>query len=732
MVKSRLDEATLERIAVDTGGVYLHAAGAGLGLAELYRDYIATLEKRELDEHARAPLRASLPDAAGARLPPAAGRAARAIDAPGDRPATRRSPAVAPRRAPSRLLLALAVVSVGWLDPPRPRARGQPPLRAGKYDDAAEEYNEALVDEPDSARLHFNLGDARYKAGKYDEALASFEKVPAGDDGSGRTAQLAYNVGNTKYRQGAGARAAGAAEGARRCGARRWSAYRRALGADPDDVDAKFNHELVEQEDGGAEEEARGRAAEEAATAAGREAKAERDRRSRTSSSRARSSRRRRAATGSEAEGGSGPAAGNRKAGSSRASSSQARSRKTRSRSRNRRSSDPSPAASKQEAAEQRKPRRGRATTEASRRRREQNPSRDGQPAEPRRRGRRHRPPRPGGGGGPARRAARRRRCSRARSCGGSTGLASPSRGRIGESRRAVSGRRGARGAGRHRRAGRGDGAGAARSAPRRGGRAVRAHGGGAGDAELADVPAVPVPDGVGGAVRRSGDAALDRERTDQLVDHAPLRGDARAAKARSPSVPSRSTADGQTLQAGTVTPPGVGRRRRRRRRAGRPASPRAGGAADARLPARARPRHLDPDGRCAPCQRRPVPAGARRRLRARALSDSPTQRRDMRDGVSYQIVRVPQRAHAAPDGHGHRRSGDDDDVGAEPAAPRAATASSAARQRAADRRFRAILWSSTCCPCRRKASLPISPVPWASSPSTYARRRSTWRRAIR
>jgi Ca-activated chloride channel family protein len=48
VVKSRLDEETLKQIAVDTGGVYLHAAGASLGLAELYRDYIGTLEKREL------------------------------------------------------------------------------------------------------------------------------------------------------------------------------------------------------------------------------------------------------------------------------------------------------------------------------------------------------------------------------------------------------------------------------------------------------------------------------------------------------------------------------------------------------------------------------------------------------------------------------------------------------------------------------------------------------------
>jgi Ca-activated chloride channel family protein len=48
VVKSRLDEETLKQIAVDTGGVYLRAAGVDLGLASLYRDYIGTMEKREL------------------------------------------------------------------------------------------------------------------------------------------------------------------------------------------------------------------------------------------------------------------------------------------------------------------------------------------------------------------------------------------------------------------------------------------------------------------------------------------------------------------------------------------------------------------------------------------------------------------------------------------------------------------------------------------------------------
>jgi Ca-activated chloride channel homolog len=49
VVKSRLDEDTLKAVAVETGGVYLHAAGPSFGLAELYRDYIDTMEKRELE-----------------------------------------------------------------------------------------------------------------------------------------------------------------------------------------------------------------------------------------------------------------------------------------------------------------------------------------------------------------------------------------------------------------------------------------------------------------------------------------------------------------------------------------------------------------------------------------------------------------------------------------------------------------------------------------------------------
>lgn len=48
VVKSRLDEETLKKLALDTGGVYLHAVGTDLGLSALYREHVASMEKREL------------------------------------------------------------------------------------------------------------------------------------------------------------------------------------------------------------------------------------------------------------------------------------------------------------------------------------------------------------------------------------------------------------------------------------------------------------------------------------------------------------------------------------------------------------------------------------------------------------------------------------------------------------------------------------------------------------
>jgi Ca-activated chloride channel family protein len=141
--------------------------------------------------------------------------------------------------------VALAACSIGWLDP-HARAREASKLFAeGKYEDAAASYNEALVDDPDSALLHFNLGDAQYKQGKFTDAVNAFQQV-APDADAGRAARVAYNIGNAKYRLG---EAAASSDPKSTLGlwAEALVAYRRAMGADAADLDAKYNHELVER-----------------------------------------------------------------------------------------------------------------------------------------------------------------------------------------------------------------------------------------------------------------------------------------------------------------------------------------------------------------------------------------------------------------------------------------------------------------------------------------------------
>ena len=140
--------------------------------------------------------------------------------------------------------LALATTAAAWLDPHAKAREAARLYAAGKYDGAVQRYNEALTDHPDSALLHFNLGDAAYKSGKYTDAVNAFQQVP--DSDRVRAARTAYNVGNAKYRLGEAA-AASDPKAALGLWADALVAYRRAMGLAPDDVDTKFNHELVEK-----------------------------------------------------------------------------------------------------------------------------------------------------------------------------------------------------------------------------------------------------------------------------------------------------------------------------------------------------------------------------------------------------------------------------------------------------------------------------------------------------
>ncbi|HWP64389.1 MAG TPA: tetratricopeptide repeat protein [Candidatus Limnocylindria bacterium] len=135
------------------------------------------------------------------------------------------------------VLAAAAACTLGWLDPsaaPREAARL---YDAGQFEEAAAKYNQALVDEPDSDLLHFNLGAAEYRRGEFEAAARAYGALP-------EDPAALYNQGNALYRLGLAAEEKAPQEALGKW-AEALAAYRRAIARDPADEDAKFNYEWV-------------------------------------------------------------------------------------------------------------------------------------------------------------------------------------------------------------------------------------------------------------------------------------------------------------------------------------------------------------------------------------------------------------------------------------------------------------------------------------------------------
>ena len=184
-MKSRLDETTLQKIAVDTGGVYLHATGAVARRSPtLYRDHIATMEKRELAStlERRFEQRFQIPLAIALLLlviePLIGERRAAGADA---------GAAPLPSRRAGERLRARGGAAGGTernrvARSARARARGESRSYAdGKYDEAATAYNEALVDQPGLGAPPLQPGRRRVQAGQVRRRARRVPEGTAGD-----------------------------------------------------------------------------------------------------------------------------------------------------------------------------------------------------------------------------------------------------------------------------------------------------------------------------------------------------------------------------------------------------------------------------------------------------------------------------------------------------------------------------------------------------------------------
>jgi Ca-activated chloride channel family protein len=232
VVVSRLHPETLEAIARGTGGrsflltpadLSLSALGAALeGMEQktLAREYSYRKKERFQVPLAVAlacfTMALSLPvldrRAKGARGVAAAGLALALL-----------SPSIA--RADSA-----RVTDELTLRPTRLTAEGRKQYKEGNAPKALEAFTQAQAARPGDPRTQFNLADAFYKSGKFDEAQQRYEPL-ARDARSPLAAPARYNLGNTLFQQ---QDYAGAVR-----------AYRDALRLTPGDPDTRHNLELA-------------------------------------------------------------------------------------------------------------------------------------------------------------------------------------------------------------------------------------------------------------------------------------------------------------------------------------------------------------------------------------------------------------------------------------------------------------------------------------------------------
>lgn len=111
--------------------------------------------------------------------------------------------------------------------------KGDKAFTAGKFDAALQNYLDASLTSPGKPELKYNIGNTYYKMKNYDEAEKMFKVAADGPDNYIKQKSF-YNLGNTTYRQG------------KLQEALKW--YEEALKLNPNDNDSRFNYEFVKEE----------------------------------------------------------------------------------------------------------------------------------------------------------------------------------------------------------------------------------------------------------------------------------------------------------------------------------------------------------------------------------------------------------------------------------------------------------------------------------------------------
>ena len=253
-VKSHLDESMLKQIAEATGAMYQPLGQQGQGLEAIYQKGLAQFARHELTsrmnkvyiERFQWPLALGLlclvlEPLIGLRKRQTIQTAARATQ-----PALFASWNKRARPAQAVAATALAMALLTTTTPAHASVRsGEKAFQQADYAKAEQDYRQAVTKNPGKPVLQFNHGAAAYKAGNFDAAAQSFANAMKTEDLKLQQDDY-YNLGNTQYRIGQKTEKANAQETIKT-----WEnavqSYEAALQLKSDDVDAKYNRDLVKK-----------------------------------------------------------------------------------------------------------------------------------------------------------------------------------------------------------------------------------------------------------------------------------------------------------------------------------------------------------------------------------------------------------------------------------------------------------------------------------------------------
>ena len=222
IVLTRLNEETLKKMAVETGGAYVRSVAGERDLKEIYQGRIR-------EKMAAATLTSRRRQVWNDRYQWVLAVAVLALLVDLFLPAGRK-----PRHHLLLLCLYLLMpmAHAQAMDFKTPMEKGLEAYDEASYDTALKHFIRAQLDDPERPEIFYNIGTAHYRTGDYESALHSFDQALKSENPEVRK-NAHYNKGNAHFRLNQYDEAI--------------ADYQAALEIDPDDRDARLNLEFVKK-----------------------------------------------------------------------------------------------------------------------------------------------------------------------------------------------------------------------------------------------------------------------------------------------------------------------------------------------------------------------------------------------------------------------------------------------------------------------------------------------------